>query len=323
MNLPIITQPVELIIGSSRHRTRPPAGALAMLTAAALLWQSGVAVAAPAQPKPQGQYVYKSVGHRTLTLDFDYPPDWKATDKRPAVVFFFGGGWAFGTPLQFQPQAEYLAKRGLVCARADYRVRSRDGVTPDKCVEDALSAMRWVRAHATQLGIDPHRLVAAGGSAGGHLAACSFFATEAGDPADDKAISPKPNAMILYNPALDMVALRDVAGGKFCAGLDEATLKRISPLLQLSKEAPPTLLIDGTKDFLNPQVREFVRQSKALGAPVQTFYAQGQPHGFFNKSPWLEKTTEAADEFLQAIGYLSKGPQVPLPTRQGQEPAGK
>src|SRR6478752_473806 len=115
----------------------------------------------------KSRYVYKTIGDRKLTIDFDYPPGWKATDKRPAIVFFFGGGWTKGSPTQFKPQAEYFAKRGLVCGRADYRVRGKDGVTPDKCVEDALSAMRWVRGHAAQLGTDPDRIVAAGGSAGG------------------------------------------------------------------------------------------------------------------------------------------------------------
>ena len=65
--------------------------------------------------------------------------------------------------------------------------------------------------------------------------------------------------------------------------------KQISPLLRMGKGIPPTLLLDGTHDWLNPQVREFVRQSKSLGAPVEAYYADGQPHGFFNRGPWLEK----------------------------------
>ncbi len=259
------------------------------------------------------QQVYKTVGDRKLTLDFDYPPDWKPSDKRPAMVFFFGGGWTSGTPRQFQPQAEYFARRGLVCVRADYRLRARDKVTPDKCVEDAISALRWVRSHAAELGIDPNRIVAAGGSAGGHLAACTFFAADLDVPGDDKSVSPKPNAMILYNPALDLVAVRDVRGN-FFAGVDAPTLKKISPSYYLRKETPPTLIIDGTKDWLNPQIREFVGKGKTLGAPVEAWYAEDQPHGFFNKPPWLEKTTAEADAFLCRIGYLGKEPKVPLPT---------
>ena len=183
--------------------------AAASLAAIAFLWQSDLSRVRAADAKPQAESVYKIVGKRKLTIDFDYPPDWKATDKRPILVFFFGGGWTNGTPEQFKPQAEYFAKRGLVCGRVDYRVRSKDGVTPDKCVEDAISAMRWVRGHAAQLGVDPERIVAAGGSAGGHLAACTFFAEGVAAADDDQSVSAKPNAMILYNPALNLVALAE------------------------------------------------------------------------------------------------------------------
>jgi acetyl esterase/lipase len=248
---------------------------------------------------------------------FDYPPDWKPSDKRPAIVFFFGGGWTHGTPAQFQPQAEYFAKRGLVCARPDYRLRAKDGITPDKCVEDAISAMRWVRSHAAQFGIDPNRIVAAGGSAGGHLAACTFFVDAINATNDDKFISPKPNAMILYNPVLDLVAVRaerSVQNGNFFAGVDDTTLKKISPALYIRKDMPPTLVLDGTKDTFNPQIRAFVAKAKSLEAPVEAWYAEGQPHGFFNKPPWLEKTTAEADAFLCRIGYLAGKPKVPLPT---------
>lgn len=267
------------------------------------------------------QQVYKTLGARKLTIDLDYPPDWKPSDKRPAIVFFFGGGWTSGKVSQFKPQAEYFAKRGLVCFRPDYRVRSRDGVTPDKCVEDAMSAMRWVRSHAVQFGIDPNRIVAAGGSAGGHLAACTFFVDDVNAPDDDKSVSPKPNAMILYNPVMDLVAVRAeraVRSGHYFVGVDDATLKKISPAQYLRKDMPPTLLLDGTKDWLNPQLRAFVEKAKSMGAPIEAWYAEDQPHGFFNKPPWLEKTTAEANAFLCRIGYLSKEPKVPLPTNSAR-----
>lgn len=263
--------------------------------------------------------IYKTIGDRKLAVDLDYPPDWKPSDKRPAIVFFFGGGWTSGTPAQFKPQAEHFAKRGFVCVRADYRLRKKDGITPDKCVEDAMSAMRWVRSHAAQLGIDPNRIVAAGGSAGGHLAACTYFVDDINSPDDDKSISPKPNAMILYNPVLDLVAVRAeraVGKGNFFAGVDDATLKKISPALYLHKDMPPTLLLDGTKDWLHPQLVGFVKKAESLGAPIESWYAEGQPHGFFNKQPWQDRTTAEADAFLFRIGYLGKALATPNP-RQG------
>jgi carboxylesterase type B len=120
-------------------------------------------------------FTYKKTKQANLEIIIQYPPGWKETDKRPGIVFFFSGGWTGGLVEQFEPQAGYLASRGMVAARADYRVKSRHGVTPKECVEDAKSAVRWMRQNAGILGIDPDRIVAAGGSAGGHIAACTAF----------------------------------------------------------------------------------------------------------------------------------------------------
>jgi len=279
-----------------------------------LLAGAGLAASASADDAVERQFIYKTINARKLTLNVDYPSDWKSTDKRPAIVFFFGGGWRNGTPNQLKPQAEYFAKRGLVCLRADYRLRARDGALPDKCVEDAISAMRWVREHAAQLGVDTNRIVAAGASAGGHLAACTFFVTGISDPNDNQSISPKPNALLLYNPVVDLVPLQKTSDSNLVAGLDEAMLKRISPALHPSKDAPPTLILDGTADRFNSQIRDFIEKSKALGASVEGAFTEGQPHGFFNRSPWLEKTTEEADLFLCRIGFLGIEPKSPLPS---------
>ena len=105
------------------------------------------------------EYVYKTIEERKLKMHVDFPPGWKKTDTRPVIVFFFGGGWTNGSVESFSRQAEYFASRGLVCARADYRIKNKDGVTPDKCVEDARSAVRWMRKNSRQLGIDPDNLL--------------------------------------------------------------------------------------------------------------------------------------------------------------------
>jgi len=245
--------------------------------------------------------VYKTVGTRELAFEVDRPPGWTAADKRPAIVFFFGGGWTGGKPEQFRSQAEYFAKRGLVCFRADYRVKSRDGVLPSACVEDALDATRWVRSHAAEWGIDPGKIIAAGGSAGGHLAACTFLVN-----GDDAAVSPKANALLLYNPVVDLTALGNTSDNGLTRGLDEAEARRISPALLDIKTLPPTLVMVGTRDRFHPQIRSFVDKSVAAGAKVELFEAEGQPHGFFNKAPWQEKTTAQADAFLVRLGYLEK-----------------
>ncbi len=269
--------------------------------------------------KLSDSHVYKTANGRQLAVAISYPDDWKPDDRRPAIVFFFGGAWEGGTTAQFLPQAKYFAQRGLVCARVDYRVRSRDGVSPDKCVEDALSSMRWVRKNARALGVDPSRIVSAGGSAGGHLAACAFFTEGLGDSNDDLTISPKPNAMILYNPALEVMR-------EDHPGLSEDVIEKISPIRHLTKELVPTLIVDGTKDFFYDRIRDFVHRADELGAPVEAYWVEGQEHGFFNHTPWLATTTQRVDEFLQSMGYLAADPEAPLPSERadfGEEKSGE
>lgn len=263
------------------------------------------AAQAPAQDaESQGtkSFVYKKTKQADLELVVHYPPGWKETDKRPGVVFFFGGGWTGGKIEQFEPQAKHLASRGFVAARADYRVKTRHGVTPKECVEDAKSAVRWMRAKAAMLGVDPDRIVAAGGSAGGHIAACTAFTPGLDAEAEDADVSSKPNALVLFNPVLRFTGIPQLMER---IGNDEALGKAISPTLHLTKDSPPTLIFFGTADRLAAMGDEFMKKSKELGHRAELFTAEGRPHGFFNRPPWLEKTTQRMDEFLVSIGYLA------------------
>jgi acetyl esterase/lipase len=150
---------------------------------------------------------YKTVGDVSLNLWIFNPQDHKPSDHRAAILFFFGGGWNSGSPEQFQSQCRHLAERGMVAMAVDYRVNSRHGVKPVQCVADAKSAMRWVRANAVRLGIDPQRIAAGGGSAGGHLAACTALIKDCDEPGENTAVSAVPNALVLFNPALMLAPL--------------------------------------------------------------------------------------------------------------------
>jgi acetyl esterase/lipase len=261
----------------------------------------GVASAQAAEQQDTKSFVYKKTKQADLELVVHYPPGWKDSDKRPAIVFFFGGGWTGGKLEQFEPQASHLARRGMVAARADYRVKTRHGVTPKECVEDAKSAVRWMRANAAKLGICPAQIVAAGGSAGGHIAACTAFTPGVDAEGEDTLLSSKPDALVLFNPVLRFSGIPQLMER---IGDDEALGKAISPTLHLTKDSPPTLIFFGTADRLAAMGDEFMKKSKELGHRAEMFTAEGQPHGFFNRSPWQEKTTQRMDEFLVSIGYL-------------------
>src|SRR5688572_18779524 len=192
----------------------------------------------------------------------------------------------------------------MVAARADYRVKSRHGVTPDKCVEDAKSAIRWVRSHAAELGIDPRRIAAAGGSAGGHLAACTALTSGLEADGESTAVSSRPDALVLFNPVLKFVG---EASLEERVGSDKRLSELLSPTLHLKQDTPPAILFFGTEDRLLAQANEFLARSKELGHRAEMMTAEGVGHGFFNRSPWKERTLRRADEFLQSLAYL-KGP---------------
>ena len=109
----------------------------------------------------------KNINKTRLKLHIFNPDDHKSSDKRPAIVFFFGGGWSGGSPSQFYPHAEYLASRGMVAIAAEYRVKSRNNTRPKHSLIDAKSAVRWIRQNADKLGINADKIAAGGGSAGG------------------------------------------------------------------------------------------------------------------------------------------------------------
>jgi acetyl esterase/lipase len=252
------------------------------------------------------EFVYEKTPQGDLKMYVHFPPGWTAQDKRPVIVFFFGGGWTSGRVTQFDAQAKYLAQRGMVAARADYRVKSRHGTTPDKCVEDAKSAVRWLRTGAAKLGIDSQRIVASGGSAGGHIAACTATVPGFEAEGENLSVSSRPNLLVLFNPVLNTVAI----GEKY--GMSEIG-RKISPNQHLSKDVPPTILFFGTEDRFTEGGKEFIQKTKDLGLQAQMHLAPGQPHGFFNRSPWQERTTFLTDEFLAVHGYLQGKPTLDLP----------
>lgn len=225
-------------------------------------------------------------------------------DKRPAAVFFFGGGWNGGSVTQFEQHAKYLAARGMVAFVADYRVKSRQNTAPSACVADGKSAIRWVRMNADKLGIDPNRIAAAGGSAGGHVAATTGICDGMDDPKElDSKISSKANALLLFNPVYD--------NGPDGYGHDRVKqwFPAISPAHNISKDDPPTIVFLGSKDALVPvsTAKKFDADLKASGVRSEVWIYEGQPHGFFNERKSQESfldTVLKMDKFLASLNWL-------------------
>ncbi|MHC4546154.1 MAG: alpha/beta hydrolase fold domain-containing protein [Planctomycetota bacterium] len=264
--------------------------------------------------------VYKTIGEVELKLHIFEPPGRDAKELSPAIVFFFGGGWVGGTPKQFYRQCEHFASLGMVAISTEYRVKNRHGTTPFECVADGKSAIRWVRANAGRLGVNPNKIVAGGGSAGGHVAACTGVIKGLDEKHEDPNISSKPNALVLFNPAVDLVGL--AKRGRSDRGFGKR-VKELSPLQHVKKGVPPCIIFHGTADRTVPfeSVERFCAAMKKSGNVCRLVPFEGKGHGFFNygrdkDNSSFKQTIRSADKFLTSLGYLKNASEPKQPGRK-------
>ena len=225
--------------------------------------------------------------------------------NRPAIVFFFGGGWVGGSPQQFFPHCRHLASLGMVAIAAEYRVKNRHGTSPFECVADGKSAVRYLRAHAEELGVNPRRIVAAGGSAGGHVAACTATIAAYNEENEDASVSSKPNALVLFNPVVDTTKL-GYGANRFG---DDPTV--LSPVHHIRGGLPPTIIFHGTADTTVPfeNVERFYREMLAAHNECHLVPFAGKKHGFFNYNKEedhksYKETVVHMDDFLRRHGFI-------------------
>ncbi len=187
-------------------------------------------------------FIYRQGQPEPMRLHIFKPKGWKATDRRPVLIHFFGGGFVRGGPTQSAGWAKQAAKLGMIGVAADYRVLTRHGTDGTACLADARAAVHWLQVNATELGLDPRRIVVSGSSAGGALAL--WTAITASPPGSDPAEAPrhKPAALILMWPAADFTLFstqKDRFGGHGMA---------CSATQHLDAQMPPSLLLHGDKD---------------------------------------------------------------------------
>ena len=261
------------------------------------------------QIRPDKKVVYKNIDSTELSLHIFYPEGHSSSDQSSAVVFFHGGGWKGGAPSHFYNQSKYFASRGMVAISVQYRTEQVNNTSPAECVKDGKSAIRWIRSHSTAYGINPKKIVAGGGSAGGNVAAATAILRGFNESSDDLTVSCKPNALVLFNPVVN--------NGPEGYGYDRVKeyWKDFSPYHNLGKGTAPTLIMLGTKDqlFTQNQAKQYKQKMEAFGDRCDLILYQGQDHAFFNLDIDEEmhfQTMIDADIFLTSLGFLEGAPTV-------------
>ena len=270
------------------------------------------------QVPPGKVYVFdEALGDRGQ-MEIYFPPGHDPAKPVPGVILFHGGSWVSGHLKDFRYQAQYLASRGLVAATSHYELAKR-GVTKDEQGRSRYDitnasgkrAIRWFKAHATALGIDPTRVIAGGGSAGAQTALLASLNPGLNHPDDDASIDTSVVAYLLFNPAAGLA--KD--------GGDAFVMTHAKPAA-----FPPTIAFFGTSDQFLQGYQGLHDALVAAAAPrVEMWYAPWEGHGFFKGEPWIDLTLIQADRFLADLGYVTGeptlvAPQVEWPLTQNPNP---
>ena len=259
------------------------------------------------------QEIYKAIDTFRLKVDIFYTQEAFKNENNTAIVFFHGGGWAYGTPSEFFTTCERYAKMGIVTLSVDYRLSIENGVTPSKTISpiesvmDARSAIRWVRENAGKLHIDRNKIVAAGQSAGGHLALCTAMIDDYNEKSDDLTVSCHPNAVLLFSACVNAVE-------GWCDRLlgDRRTkIWSISPFHNVRKGLPPMIEFHGTDDEQVPKwtVQFFQSEMEKEGNYFEQHMYQGRKHYLGGDNAkyshyYDEDILRITDEFLRKNNLL-------------------
>ena len=235
---------------------------------------------------------------RTEKLDLYFPKGRKAGETSPAILLIHGGGWKEGDKRQAR-EIEFgttLAENGFVAASVNYALRSA-GKFPVN-LQDCKNGVRYLRAHAKELGIDPERIAVMGGSAGGHLALMVAYT------ADDPTLSPAqpyPNVSDKVKAVVDFYGITDIGGRKktdpdgkpielrgmneedrAVFGPDEEGWKQASPIAHVCRDVPPTLIVHGKRDTTvdRDQSQLLADALRNQGAEVELVWLTQAGHSF-------------------------------------------
>jgi acetyl esterase/lipase len=258
-----------------------------------------------AEPRHLADIVYARPGGREVQLDLDIPA---GITNPPLVVMVHGGGWSGGSRQEFT--SSELVENGFAVATVDYRL-SPDVMFPAH-IEDVKAAVRFLRAHAEEYGIDVRRVGAWGSSAGAHLVSLLALAgPEAGwDVGDNLDCSSSVQAVVSWFGPSDFTAM-DVALPQAKAyvlhafGEDATVLRTASPIEWVHRAAPPFLFMHGELDTLVPprQSEAFAEALRAVGAPAEVLLVRNAGHSWHGHPdpPVSELRSRAVQFFRQHL----------------------
>jgi len=260
------------------------------------------------------QEVYKTIDTFNLKVDIFYTRQVLEKENNTAIVFFHGGGWAYGSPSEFYSTCERYAAMGIVTFSVQYRLSIDNGVTPSRtispieCVMDAKSAMRWVRENAGKFHIDKNKIVASGQSAGGHLALCTAMIDEHNEKTDNMSISCRPDALLLFSSCVNAVE-------GWCDRLladRREKIWSISPAHNMKKGVPPMIEFHGIDDEQVPKwtVQFFEIAMREEGNYFELHTYPGMKHYLGEGNPkysryFDDEILKIADDFLRKFKLLN------------------
>ena len=251
--------------------------------------------ALPESVKVERDIVYATYGDREVMLDL-YLPKEPTSEKLPCIVVIHGGGWRNGDKTKFAAQAAYLADQGFAAACIGYRLLPE--VTFPAPIVDCKAAVRWVRANAAKYGIDPDRIGATGGSAGGHLTAMlasSHKVAELEGDGGNAGVSSRIQA------AVAMAAPGDMSAYATRTGARPELAALISPMTHIDADSAPMLMLHSTDDRTVPiaQSEGMLSKYKELGLPTDLIQIENGGHAFWNSPQWFGEAMEKATAFFK------------------------
>ncbi|WP_439638741.1 alpha/beta hydrolase fold domain-containing protein [Nevskia sp.] len=251
-------------------------------------------------------HVYRSLEPVPLRLFVCRPTGWRASDRRSALMHWFGGGFVFGNIDNSVGEARYWASsHGMVGIAPDYRVNNRFGAYAYLAADDGRAALRWVQAHASELGIDPARIALSGSSAGGGVAFLAGLRdAPATGAADDNPLQ-RAAAIITRAGVPDITTVSHIQRFEVAALFDNLG-PVISPSVNLDPGYPPVLMFQGDRDTTvapTPSV-QFCTALIRLGIRCDYRNQAGASHDLSATPGALDAIHEETRVFLTSLGLL-------------------